>query len=137
MLCLEFLKSAAQWYLFKLSHHTYIQRYLCTLCIFNSRCVCCAMPATTMGWLPLIIGSLKLHVSFAKEPYKRDDILQKRPILFRSLLIVATPYASNYCNQQSGGICSIIFVYVCVYMGCMIYVCMCILHIYLYMYAYM
>jgi len=28
---------------------------------------------------------------FAKEPYKRDDILQKRPIILRSLLIVATP----------------------------------------------
>jgi len=27
----------------------------------------------------------------AKEPYKRDDILQKRPIILRSLLIVATP----------------------------------------------
>jgi len=45
----------------------------------------------TMGWLPLV-GSLKLQVSFAKEPYKRDDILQKRPIILRSLLIVATPY---------------------------------------------
>jgi len=30
-------------------------------------------------------------VSFAKEAYKRDDILQKRPIILRSLLIVATP----------------------------------------------
>ena len=45
-----------------------------------------------MGWLRLV-GSLKLQVSFAKEPYKRDDILQKRPIILRSLLIVATPYA--------------------------------------------
>jgi len=43
-----------------------------------------------MGWLRLV-GSLKLWVSFAKEPYKRDDILQKRPIIWRSLLIVATP----------------------------------------------
>ena len=43
-----------------------------------------------MGWLRLV-GSLKLQVSFAKEPYKRDDILQKRPIILRSLLIVATP----------------------------------------------
>ena len=39
-----------------------------------------------------IKGSLKLLVSFAKGPYKRDDILQKRPIILRSLLIVATPY---------------------------------------------
>jgi len=31
------------------------------------------------------------RVSFAKEPYKRDDILQKRPIILRSLLIEATP----------------------------------------------
>ena len=40
-----------------------------------------------MGWLPLV-GSLKLFVSFAKEPYKRDYILQKRPVILRSLLIV-------------------------------------------------
>jgi len=41
-----------------------------------------------MRWLRLV-GSLKLCVSFAKEPYKRDvkerykrdDILQKRPII--------------------------------------------------------
>jgi len=44
-----------------------------------------------MGWLRLV-GSLKLYVSFAKEPYKRDYILPKRPIIFRSLLIVAAPY---------------------------------------------
>jgi len=34
---------------------------------------------------------LKIIGSFAKEPYKTDDILQKRPIILRSLLIVATP----------------------------------------------
>jgi len=28
----------------------------------------------------------------AKEPYKRDDTLQKRPIILKSLLVVATPY---------------------------------------------
>jgi len=44
-----------------------------------------------MGWLRLV-GSLKLNVSFAKEPYKRDYILQQRPMIVRSLLIVATPY---------------------------------------------
>ena len=36
-----------------------------------------------MGWLRLV-GSLKLYVSFAKEPYKRDDILQKRPVILRA-----------------------------------------------------
>jgi len=45
-----------------------------------------------MGWLRLV-SSLKWLVSFAKEPYKRDDVLQKRPIILKSLLIIATPYA--------------------------------------------
>jgi len=44
-----------------------------------------------MGWLRLV-GFLKLYVSFVTEPYKRDDILQKRHAILRSLLIVATPY---------------------------------------------
>jgi len=44
-----------------------------------------------MGWLRLV-GSLKTLVPFAKKPYKRDYILQKRPIFLRSLLIIATPY---------------------------------------------
>ena len=52
---------------------------------------CCRVLQCAMGWL-CVVDSLKLHVSFAKEPYKRDDILQKRPIILRSLLIVATPY---------------------------------------------
>jgi len=39
-----------------------------------------------MGWLRLV-GSLKLYVSFAKEPYKRDYILQKRLVILRSQLM--------------------------------------------------
>jgi len=35
--------------------------------------------------------NFKLQVSFAKEPYARDYILQMRPIILRSLLIVAIP----------------------------------------------
>ena len=57
--------------------------------------ICCfwwmRIPMSHMGWLPLV-GSLKLYVSFAKETYTRDDILQKRPIILRSLLTAATPY---------------------------------------------
>ena len=47
-----------------------------------------------LGWLRWLrlVGSFKLYVAFAKEPYKRDDILQRRPIILRSLLTVATPY---------------------------------------------
>ena len=52
------------------------------------------MLSSAMGWLRLA-GSLKLKVSFAKEPYKRDDILQKRLVILRSLLIVATLYMNS------------------------------------------
>jgi len=47
-----------------------------------------------MRWLRLV-GSLKLKVSFAKELYKRVYILQKRPIILISLLIVATLYQQH------------------------------------------
>ena len=50
-----------------------------------------------MGWLWLV-GSMKLQVSFAKEPYKRDTVLQKRPIILSILLTVATP-------QKGGSVC--------------------------------
>jgi len=56
-------------------------------CTSQLKCI----KANYMGWLRLV-GSLKLQVSLAKEPYKRDDILQKRRSILRSLLIVATPY---------------------------------------------
>jgi len=48
----------------------------------------------TMGWLRLL-GSIKWYVSSAKERYKRENILQKRPIIWSILLTVATPYASS------------------------------------------
>jgi len=51
------------------------------------------------GWLRLV-GSLKLNVSVAKEPYKRDDILRKRPIILRSLQVVATPYLIHTSAQH-------------------------------------
>jgi len=44
-----------------------------------------------MGWLR-VVGSLRLYVSFAKEPYKSDLYSPKRHIILRSLLLVATPY---------------------------------------------
>ena len=43
-----------------------------------------------MGWLWLV-GSIKLQVSFAKEPYKKHENLRKRPIILSILLTVATP----------------------------------------------
>jgi len=80
-----------------------------------------------MGWL-CIVGSIKLWVSFAKEPYKRDYILQKRPIIWSILLTVATPWFNiEYSNswKKSVSVCLPVFVclclclpvYVCAYMG--------------------
>jgi len=43
-----------------------------------------------MGWLRLV-GSLKLQVSFAEYRLFYRARLQKRPIIWRSLLLVATP----------------------------------------------
>ena len=59
-----------------------------------SAAVCCRVRhlSTLCYGVVTISGLLKLKVSFAKEAYKRDYILQKRPILLRSLLIVAAPY---------------------------------------------
>jgi len=49
-----------------------------------------------MGWL-MLVGSIKLYVSFAKEPYRRDYILPKRPLILSILLTVATPYGLCMC----------------------------------------
>jgi len=48
------------------------------------------MRGACMGWLRLV-GSLKLKVSFAEYHLFYKALLQKRPIILRSLLIVATP----------------------------------------------
>ena len=45
----------------------------------------CALLSPTMRWLRCA-GSLRLYVSFAKEPYKRDDFVQNRPIFWRTTI---------------------------------------------------
>ena len=72
------------------------------MCAFEYVCVyvCIFKKNPTTGWLCLV-GSFKLKDSFAKEPYKRDYILQKRPINLRSLLIVATPYQDMSENNAA------------------------------------
>jgi len=55
---------------------------------------------TTMGWLRLG-GSLKIQVSFAKEPYKREYILQKRPMILGSLPIVAIDDVNMHKEQDN------------------------------------
>jgi len=87
----------------------YIQRVYIYICIFipytnayigmpyrsegtshKSALQMCVYVYMGMGWLRLV-GFLKWQVSFAKEPYKRDYTLQKRPMILRSLLIVVIP----------------------------------------------
>jgi len=46
---------------------------------------------TGMGWLRLV-GSFKLYVSFAEYSLFYRALLQKRPVIWSHLLIVATPY---------------------------------------------
>ena len=65
--------------------------YMSYSLLLNVPCKMTAELKFEMYWLRLV-GSLKLQVSFAKEPFKRDYILQKRYFILRSLLIVATPY---------------------------------------------
>ena len=48
----------------------------------------------TMGWLR-VVGSLKSYVSSAEYRLFNRALLQKRPIILRSLLIVATPCAKR------------------------------------------
>ena len=48
-------------------------------------------PQVTMGCLR-VVGSLKWHVSFAEYRLFYRALLQKRPMILRGLLIVATPY---------------------------------------------
>jgi len=78
-----------------------------------------------MGWLRWV-GSLKLYVSFAKEPYKRDDILQKRPVILRGLLIVATPYVWMRQHRQDFSHWARVYICVCVRVWIIRNVCACV-----------
>jgi len=70
--------------------YTYIHIYTC-MYIYLYVLRTYASADNGMGWLQLV-GSLKLDVSFVEYRLFYRVLLQKRPILLRSLLIVATPY---------------------------------------------
>jgi len=72
--------------------------YVRSACLLSHSYVC-----TVMGWLRLV-GSLKLQVSFVKEPYTRDDILQKRPHLCIGIRVYCSPY---YNRVYSYGVATI------------------------------
>jgi len=72
-------------------HHTHVN---CMCHVTHVYCVCRVIHVNWM-WL----GSIRLQVSFAKEAYKRDDILQKRLTILSMLLTVATPYEHVIMNM--------------------------------------
>jgi len=53
---------------------------------FLKGALCIRKRVENMGWLR-VVDSLKIQVSFAKEPYKRDLYSPKRPLILSSLLI--------------------------------------------------
>ena len=61
------------------------------VCIYHVLAKPQAKEDLNMGWLRLV-GSLKLKVSFAECSLFYRALLQKRPIILRSLLIEATTY---------------------------------------------
>ena len=69
-----------------MSHVTHVFES-CHACVWVMWCIC-------MGWLRSV-GSLKLYVSLENIGLFCRALLQKRPIILRSLLIVATPYESS------------------------------------------
>ena len=81
-------------YMFRYCRHTTFQR----IHMYAQRIFTCEYMYThhmcayiDMGWLRLV-GSLKLQVSFAEYRLFYRALLQKRPMILRSLLIEATPY---------------------------------------------
>jgi len=58
-----------------------------------------------------LVGSIKLHVSFAKESYKKDYILQKRPIILSILLTVVTPYL-RVVRTVGDGVCIYAYIFI-------------------------
>ena len=111
-----------------------------TLCVIvmcdHTSCVMCdlaksaADPRLAMGWLPFV-GSLKSYVSFAEYRLFYRALLQKRPIILRSLLLeggqerrvnenaqkcmyMCTGMLANVCKCVLVGICSQMYVSICI-----------------------
>ena len=80
----------------------YIYTYTCSVCMWQGKVYIHTYLHIHIWIYIYIYVNIFVYVhfvcmsnrSFAKEPYQRDDILQKRTIILRSLLIVATPYDS-------------------------------------------
>jgi len=107
-----------------------VQRGAAWCSVLQHVAVCCIV--LTMGWLRLV-GSLKLQASFAEYNLFCKALLRKRPVILRSLVIVATPYVQNadlvfFCMR----VC--MYVFLCLCLDCrvceciytLVSVCMCV-----------
>ena len=78
----------------------------------------------------------KNKVSFAKELYKRDYILQKRPVFVRSQLLIATPYEYLYSAIQMYAGHTHTKIYMKIYMETCMNICMYVsTYVYIYVFA--
>jgi len=69
--------------------------------------LCVSSNLATMGWLRLV-GSIKLISRIDKiEPYKRDHILHKRPMILSILLTVATPWFLQVLRSRGIDLCTV------------------------------
>jgi len=77
-------------------HNTWNMHYYVCITVYNKKYTHdnTWYSTSNMGWLRLV-GSLKLQVSFAEYRLFYRALLQKRPIILRSLLMVATPYSGD------------------------------------------
>ena len=83
--------------------------------------------AVAMGWLRLV-GSLKSYVSFAKEPYKKNDILQKRYTCFRKSRkhLVRAVAACTQIIKKVLTICVKVVQYFCIRVCVCVCACVCV-----------
>jgi len=85
------------------------------------QCIVCVC----VGWLRLI-GTLKSSDSFAEYSLFYRALLQKRPIILRSLLIVTTPYhLLSLSSYHSSPVCVCACVCVCVRVCVRVCLCLC------------
>jgi len=93
--------------------------------------VCPYIHAEMFSWIEHEYRSL-----LQKSPYKRCDILQKRPMILRSLVIVATPYP--YIHAEMFSWIEHVYIYIRLYMYIytyIIYVCCKYMNMYIYIYV--
>jgi len=84
-------------------------------------CVCQSQGGFAHYGVATISRLLNIIDLFGKRALKRVAILQKRPIILKSLLIVATPYRC-VCERKNENVC----VFVCVYLCVCVYVYACV-----------